>query len=67
MVGPALPDKETWRAFKAHRNDFQPGTCEHCHQPVDKLVWTGTMFVCPSCKSWIETHGQRIAQKGTDR
>ena len=54
MVGPALPDKETWREFKAERNDFQPGTCEHCEQPTDKLFWVENMFVCASCKAWLE-------------
>ena len=38
---PTLPNKETWREFKANRHDFQPGTCEHCKQPSDKLAWHG--------------------------
>jgi len=51
-----LPDKATWEEFKISRHDFQPGTCEHCLQPADKLVWLATMFVCPACKAWIETY-----------
>ena len=56
MVRPAMPDKKTWREFKATRNDFEPGTCEHCLQPADKLVWVGTLLVCHSCREWLETH-----------
>ena len=53
---PTLPDKATWAEFKASHHDFQPGDCEHCRQASDKLVWMGTMFVCPACKTWIETY-----------
>lgn len=59
MVGPTLPDKATWAEFKASRHDFEPGTCEHCWQASDKLIWAASLFVCPACKAWIETYGAK--------
>ena len=58
MTPEALPNKADWAKFKASRNDFEPGACEHCLQTTDKLVRVGTMLVCHSCREWIENHGQ---------
>ena len=53
---PTLPDKRTWAAFKAERNGFTPGTCEHCGQPADKLRWhtASKRFVHHTCWDWLE-------------
>ena len=53
---PALPNKADWSKFKASRNGFEPGTCEHCLEPADKLILVGTQLVCHSCREWLRAH-----------
>lgn len=64
VTPPTLPDKETWRAFKASRHDFQPGDCEHCRQPADKLIWRGLLLVCLSCRDWLDQHERARKRHG---
>jgi hypothetical protein len=59
MPAVALPSKAEWAAFKRSRHDFQPGTCEHCAQSADKLIWRDNMFVCAACLEWLEKFGQQ--------
>ena len=59
-----MPDKETWQEFKASRNGFKAGTCEHCQQPTDKLVWRKLLLVCLSCRDWLDQHEKTRGSNG---
>ncbi len=67
MTPVTLPDKATWREFKASRHDFEPGTCEHCGQGADKLRWYDNMFVCDDCLDWLERHARTAVQYPKER
>jgi hypothetical protein len=55
---PKLPNKATWREFKASRHDFEEGRCEHGRHAAEKLFWHGGRFVCAACRGWLKKYGQ---------